>query len=1348
MHPSPAQSALVLRRPIITLLALVAVLMPLLAPTKSLVPVHLPDAPLETVTTAASLAQFPIAFVPNRGQSDPRVRFQTRALGGTVFLTPSGLVLKLPAVVHLRFVGANATSTIEGTRQLSGVVNYIVGNDPAHWRSQVPTYAGVVYHQLYPGIDLRYDGATGQLKGTYIVAPGADPGTIRWRYDGAAIPHVDAVGDLILAIPAPDGASQTTLTEHAPEAWQMVDGQRRPVTAHYVVERDGAVHFDLGVYDPRLPLTIDPIVSYSTYLGGSGDEEGNAIAVDTQGNAYIAGKTTSATFPAPGKTFHISAPLLPGDSDAFVAKLDPDGQLIYLTYLGGIAPDYANAIAVDQAGAAYIGGFTDSGNFPLAPAPALQPCRSDPDGIVREGFVAKLSASGDRLVYSTCLGGTGEDNVKGLALDNAGNVYVTGFTSATTDFPTTAGALQPIYSERGCQTVPRYCPAAFVASLRADGQALRYSTYLGGGHDGGVAIAVDASGSAYVAGNTQSTGYLTTTGAFQQAWSSGICPQGPCDDAFITRLSPDGSTALYSTYFGGASQDEVYGIAIDGSGSAYITGRTFYSSNFPVLNPIQPNNATGAETDAFVAKLRPDGGGLVYATTFGGPSGARGLGIDSGYSIAVDSEGNAYITGSTTTVDPATFPMVNPIQPALAGGVCHADSPPPLGSYDYPCPDAFVAKLNAQGNKMVFATYLGGGSSPTINGNSDMGRAIALDVDGNIYIAGSTNAEGLPTVQPLQPSRSGPVDAFVAKITTAPQFDLTAEASAPSLAYCAAAPCPTVAYTIAVRARDGAATAALTATLPLGLTFLEGSASGGAVYNAAAHRLNFRGPVTPGAPITLSYQARLDPGVPPGTLLATSLSLTGAGVAIQRNIPVAVQQSDFSGTLVLIYASSDNNLSGDILRLVDAAERGVANPGVVALLLLDGPGDDDTYLVRLQAPAMGATCPNRYADPTCGGRYRLGQSLWRWPTDNLGDRHTLAAFVRAAALAYPGASRRVLSLVGHGGGWSPPLLGGQPSGHGGQPTDDPLGGMLWDNHPGTSLSTPALGKALHEAMVGLDQDDPTHAPHRLDLLFLDACDMAMAEVAYEVRDSAHTLLASSNWKWAGFPYDRHLASLGGDGPTIGRAWLRNEAAFMRQFPDEPFTYALLDLDTLPAVRDAANALGAALVRPGGPLDSAAGRDLVDKASRAADRYDSNQDGAITLEDNYVDLLSFAQALADTLQEVDPMVAAAARTLGQAVSAASVAEIQSGRPWRFPGRQWAWQRGAGGLSIYLPLHSDDWRRRYYGLLEFTNGSPWQQFINAWWQNAPAPANPACSSGCNLPPGFLASVTRLYLPIVQR
>ncbi len=474
---------------------------------------------------------------------------------------------------------------------------------------------------------------------------------------------------------------------------------------------------------------IDPTVTlaYSTYLGGTGDDEGYGIAVDLAGSAYVTGSTfNSPDFPTKNPEQAANAG---GIGDAFVTKLSPDGSsLLYSTYLGGRDIDTGLGVAVDSAGSAYVTGETSSADFPTTPN-AVQAAKPGVRGSF-DAFVTKLSPDGSSLVYSTYLGGSANDLGFGIAVDSAGSAYVTGATNST-DFPT-QGPLQAHNAGNGEDD-------AFVAKLNPAGSALVYSTYLGGAiEDVGSGIAVDSAGSAYVTGRTESSDFPTTPNTVQAANAGGFGTY----DAFVTKLSPDGSSLVYSTYLGGRDTDYGFGIAVDSAGSAYVTGATD-STDFPSKNPEQAANAGGI-FDAFVTKLSPDGKSLVYSTYLGGTS------SDQGNGIAVDSAGSAYVTGTTYSTD---FPTSNPYQAtnrAAANG----------GS------NAFVTKLSSDGSALAYSTYLGGSmgnSDASLIGDS--GAGVAVDSTGSAYVTGITSSSDFPTTANAEkPAFAGLENAFVTKL--------------------------------------------------------------------------------------------------------------------------------------------------------------------------------------------------------------------------------------------------------------------------------------------------------------------------------------------------------------------------------------------------------------------------------------------------------------------------------------------------------------------------------------------------------------------------------------------------------
>ena len=607
--------------------------------------------------------KLPLSFEANHGQTDSRVNFLSRGSGYTLFLSPTEAVLALSnpgassprtrhappdnpeakkaptasvAVLRMKLLGANPSPRVSGLEELPGKSNYFLGNDPQKWRTNVPTYAKVQYQDVYPGVDLIYYGNQRQLEYDLVVAPGADPKAIQLAFEGGDKLEIGAQGDLELH----GAGGQVRLQK--PLVYQETDGIRREISGGYVLNAGRQVSFQVGAYDVSKTLVIDPVLVYSTYLGGAGDDRSFGIAVDASGNAYVTGTTHSTDFPT-------ASPVQPdnrgGSSDAFVTKLNAAGNaLVYSTYLGGNRDESGLSIAVDSSGSAYLHGDTESNNFPTANP--IQPAR----GGAVDAFVTKLNAAGNALVYSTYLGGSLNDFGFDICLDAAGNAYVTGIADST-DFPT-ASPVQPANGGLG---------DAFVTKLNAAGNALVYSTYLGGSLDDfGFAIGLDAAGNAYVTGVTESTNFPTASPI--QLANGG----GPFD-GFVTKLNATGSALVYSTYLGGGGDDRGLDIAVDAAGNTYVTGLTD-STNFPTASPIQPANAGG--DDVFVTKLNAAGAALVYSTYLGGGD------SDQGQAIAVDASGNVYVTGA---VGSSNFPTLNPLQPTNAG-----------------LSDAFIAKITDQ----------------------------------------------------------------------------------------------------------------------------------------------------------------------------------------------------------------------------------------------------------------------------------------------------------------------------------------------------------------------------------------------------------------------------------------------------------------------------------------------------------------------------------------------------------------------------------------------------------------------------------------------------------------------------
>jgi hypothetical protein len=611
---------------------------------------------------------------------------------------------KAATVFSIQLMGVNPSMKSRGLEKLAIKTNYLIGNDPRAWRQDIPTYAKVEFKELYAGIDLVYYGNQRQLEFDFLVHPGADHKSIRMKFKNVNHLNLDRDGNLIVSV-----AGGKILLEK-PLIYQQVDGKKRTVSGHYKLQSKNIVGFHVAAYDSKIPLVIDPVLNYSTYLGGASDDFGNGIDVDAFGNSYIVGSTRSNDFP----TENPLQPTRENLDDVFISKFNSDGTaLVYSTYLGGNSEDIGNSIKVDSSGNAYITGSTQSTNFPTQ-----SPFQAARASLV-DAFVTKLNSDGSALVYSTYLGGDADDWGNGIALDSSNNAYIVGTTRSSNGFPI-LNALDNTLG--GTQD-------AFVTKLDpslAGAASLIYSTYLGGdADDWGNGIALDSSNNAYIVGTTRSSNGFPILNAFQAT-------PGSVQDAFITKLDPSlagAASLIYSTYFGGNNNDFGNGIAVDSSGNVYVTGATL-STNFPLQNPIQASSAS--LEDAFIAELTSDGSALVYSTYLGGD--AR----DFGNSIAVDTSGNAYITGSTGSKD---FPTEDAFQPNR-------------GSLR----DAFVAKINPSGEAILYSTYIGGSAD-------DFGGSIAVDSAGNAYVVGTTESADFPTPipNPFQGSNAGQKDVFVSK---------------------------------------------------------------------------------------------------------------------------------------------------------------------------------------------------------------------------------------------------------------------------------------------------------------------------------------------------------------------------------------------------------------------------------------------------------------------------------------------------------------------------------------------------------------------------------------------------------
>ncbi len=653
--------------------------------------------------TATSM-KLPLRFEANAGQWDARVRFVTRSNGTTLFLTDDAMTLQLhgastSTAVTMRLANVRPSAPV-GESILGTKSNFFLGNDPAHWRTDVPNFAQVRAKEWAPGVDVVWHGGAKGLEYDLDVAAGTDASRIAFDIEGANAIALTADGSL--AIETPTGR----LTQLPPRVLQ--NGSE--LATRYRIEGERRVAFDLEGYDPRKPVLIDPTLAFSTYLGGNAsDLEYNhgSIAVGPGGAIFVGALSQSTNYP-------LANPIqgsLAGANDVVITELSPGGAgLVYSTYLGGSAEEECYDIAVDSSGNAHVVGYTESANYPTSNA------YSTTLNGFRDAFVAKLGPTGS-LLYSTYLGGNKADEAYGVAIGTNGAAYVTGGTSSA-NFPTTSGAFQT--------TTPGGGP--FVTELLPSGGSLVFSTFVGT-YAYANAIAVDSTGATYITGDVAS-GTVPTVNAFQTT-NKGL------SDVFVSKLDPTGSTLVYSTYLGGTSSDYGNGIAVDGTGAAYVTGSTL-STNFPTT-PTAYTPTIGAGSDrSFVAKFAPSGSSLAYSTFIGhATGGAQSI----AYDIAVDAIGSAVITGKTGAT---TFPVYNAFQPTLAGSW-----------------DAFITKLLPTGSGVAYSTFLGGSGA-------DLGYGVALDGAGDVYVTGTTSSVNFPTLSPYQATNGGNVDLYVAKITDGP----------------------------------------------------------------------------------------------------------------------------------------------------------------------------------------------------------------------------------------------------------------------------------------------------------------------------------------------------------------------------------------------------------------------------------------------------------------------------------------------------------------------------------------------------------------------------------------------------
>jgi hypothetical protein len=624
--------------------------------------------------------------------------------GGTTVTTAGG------AEVRLKFPGRPGCAAVAPRGNRKAVVNYLIGNAPERWQTGLLRHGRIACAELYAGIDLVYGASADAIQFEFILAGGVSPETILMTIEGTE-GRLTAEGDLEVG----------GVILRRPAIQREVGAKQVVMEGRYALDADGTVTVKAEDHRPAEPLATDPVLlRHSTYLGGMAADSAFGVAVDRDRNIYITGITASADFPVA----YGLQPVLRGVTDLFVTKLSPDFEIVYSTYLGGtdseiggpFAGDGWNDIAVDEEQNVYLLASTRSRDFPTTTGVVQPHFGGGPDDVV----IAKLSADGSRLIYSTYLGGTGEDQGRAIAVDRQGSAYVTGRTMSR-DFPLS----------RAFQTSHGGNVDAFITRISPDGSTLVYSSFLGGSDiEVGRDIAIDPSGSAYVAGRTVSANFPATSAAFQKRLGGvGAFGQG---DAFVARVTADGSLA-YATYLGGARGEIAAGIDVDVYGHAYVSGIT-ESTDFPTTQEsVQPIYA-GGSADGFLTKLDPTGERLVYSTYLGGSDADEEI-----FGVSVDSRNQAWVAGVTFS---NTFPTIDPLQPSKGG-----------------LNDAFVAKFDQTGSRLLFSSYLGGT-------DRENGFRVAVDDEATAYVVGSTRSTRYPTTgDALQPAIGGESDGFLTVVT-------------------------------------------------------------------------------------------------------------------------------------------------------------------------------------------------------------------------------------------------------------------------------------------------------------------------------------------------------------------------------------------------------------------------------------------------------------------------------------------------------------------------------------------------------------------------------------------------------
>lgn len=662
---------------------------------------------------AQAPSTIPGGYIENKGQWDRNARFLFRSEGIDLWLGRGEVTLdvrrsdkrvsrlwKSPRrngngiatqrhVLRMRFEGANPASIAYGTDVLEGRLNYFVG-DRDRWARDVPRYGTVRMENIYDGVEARFHVDGDHPRYDLVVAPGIDPAVITIGIDGARGFHTTAEGDLEIA------TEFGSVMQSRPVAWQMIDGEKRSIPCEFRIDGNRRVRFSMGQYDASRTLVIDPLI-YSTFVAGTGLHITSNSVIDRDGNIYLVGSTISADYPTSTGAYQTTSNKVdPGDAIVFVTKMNPSGTaLAFSTYIGGAASnDNGFGIAIDSSRNVFAVGTTNqtgnTGDYPVTSG-AFQTAR----GGGADGFLSKLSSTGNTLVYSTFLGGPGDESIYDVAVDRQGNAIATGESDST--FPTTTGAYQ---RTRGGIF------DAFVTKFNASGSALTYSTLIGGeDSESPLCISVDSAGNSFIGGQTLSSNFPTTSGAYDRTLNS-------LNDAFFTKLNAAGSALVYSTFIGGTDDQSVIDVVASNDGTAVVVGWT-RADDFPTTNEAYSTTFNGGFSDGFLLKFNSTGSSLLYSTYLGGSD------EDYAYAVAVDHKGRPYVTGTTYSTD---FPMT-----LTAYDISHNGES-----------DLFVVKLNFNASGFLYSSYIGGESD-------DIPVGMGVDSSGTACIGGYTYSPDFPT---------------------------------------------------------------------------------------------------------------------------------------------------------------------------------------------------------------------------------------------------------------------------------------------------------------------------------------------------------------------------------------------------------------------------------------------------------------------------------------------------------------------------------------------------------------------------------------------------------------------------